>query len=50
MSQEVFCVLKELNFHNIATQLALQCAPVIAGVTVYRKQRYNVSYIQKMGA
>lgn len=34
MSQEVFCVLKELNFHNIATQLALQCAPVIAGVKV----------------
>lgn len=34
MSQEVFCVLKELNFHNIATQLALQCSPVIAGVKI----------------
>ena len=34
MSQEVFCIFKELNFHNIRTQLALQCAPVIAGVKI----------------
>ena len=34
MSQEVFCIFKELNFHNIRTQLALQCAPVITGVKI----------------
>ncbi len=48
MSQEVFCIFKELNFQNIATQLALQCAPVIAGVKIANLLCINLDCEQKL--
>ncbi len=34
MSRDVFCIFEQLDFYGVHTQLALQCAPVFAGIKV----------------
>lgn len=34
MSQEVFALIREMNMKDVATQMVLQCAPLITGIKV----------------
>lgn len=32
MSQDVFEMMQKMNLHSVETQMAIQCAPVFAGL------------------